>query len=70
MRYQRTVGNVQFAIRYSEKQAESRVQFFQQKGIKAKALKVASNPNTFHWVVAINYTECSDGEVIFVKECA
>ncbi len=66
----RPIGNVQFAIRYSEKQAENRVEFFNKKGVKAKALKVATSPSTFHWVVAVNYTECSDGEVIYVKECA
>jgi high-affinity K+ transport system ATPase subunit B len=70
MKFSRTVGNVQFAVRYTEKQAESRVDSLRKNGTEAKALKVSGEQNTFYWVVAVNYTECTDGEVIYVKECA
>jgi hypothetical protein len=70
MQYTRMISNIQFATRYTQKQAEFQVNLLHKRGSqKAKAIKVKGE-NSFYWVIALDYVACNDGEVIFVQQCA
>lgn len=71
MKFSGIIANVQFATRYSYEQAKSKIETLHATGIKnAKAFEVFDSQVSSYWVVALDYFECDDNEVVYVQRLA